>query len=115
MKRTLHETFVANVRVLGCPRLPAHEKTLILEYAIENIINEPRSLHELGQPFGTLVTDESSMLETGGEISKMMNLLQQRIVLNDAKKIFIGDLTPLLSFRNAHHDAWARSILSGHG
>ena len=55
MKRTLHETFVANVRVLGCPRLPAHEKKLILLYAIENVINESRSLHELGQLFGTLI------------------------------------------------------------
>ena len=50
-------------------------------------------LHELGQPFGTLVTDESSMLETGEEMSEMTNLVLQGIVLNDAKKIFIGDLT----------------------
>ena len=49
------------------------------------------------------------MLETGEEISKMMNLVKQGIVLNDAKEIFIGDLTPERSFRDAHCNVWTRS------
>ena len=65
-----------------------------------------RGLHELGQPFGALVTDESSMLETGEGISKMMNVVLQGIVLNDAKKFFIGDLTQEGPSGSARCNVW---------
>ena len=46
-----------------------------------------KSLYQLGnKPFGALLTDESSMRETGEEISKTMNLCQQEIVQQDAKQ-----------------------------
>ena len=107
--RELHEAFVANVRVVGCPRLPAHEKTLMLLYAIENIINESRSLHELGQPFGTLIIPGVRNAEwlngafhalcmafTGRNshvsLSDRISAIAQRHV-NRAKKMFIGDIT----------------------
>ena len=52
-----------------------------------------KSLYHLGKPFGALLTDESSMPETGEEISKMMNLNKQEMVVMDARTVFIGDLT----------------------
>lgn len=127
--RALHEAFVANVRVVGCPRLPAHEKTLILLYAIENIINESRSLHELGQPFGTLIisgvrnaewlngTSHALCMAFAGSnsdvsLSDRISVMAQPHV-NSAKKMFIGDIageTP----RGGHH-AWERFTLRGHG
>ena len=131
MKRTLHETFVANVRVLGCPRLPAHEKTLILEYAIENIINETRSLNELGQPFGTLIilgvrnlewlngTSHALCMAFAGSnshvsLSDRISVMAQPHV-NSAKNMFIGDIAAEASFGDVHHHAWGRFTLRGHG
>jgi hypothetical protein len=52
-----------------------------------------QSKHNLGEQFGALLTDESSMPEGGEEVCKMMNLLQQGIITPEAYKIFIGDLT----------------------
>ena len=57
-----------------------------------------KSLYQLGsKPFGALLTDESSMPETGEEISKTMNLARQGIVDKDAKKVFYARV--VLNFR----------------
>ena len=73
-----------------------------------------RDLHELDLPFGALVTDESSMLETGEEIAKMMNLLQQEIVLPDAKKVFVGDLNQKGPSGSACCNVWASAWFLGY-
>ena len=51
------------------------------------------------------------MLKTGEEISKMMNLVLQGIVLNDANKIFIGDLTPEGPSGSARRNVWSSAAL----
>ena len=65
-----------------------------------------KSSFNLGAPFGALVTDECSMPEAGEEICKMMNLVQQGIVLADALKVFIGDVTQEGPSGNTQVSCW---------
>ena len=54
------------------------------------------------------------MLRTGEEISKMMNLVQQGIVLSDAKKFLVGDLNQEGPSGSACCNVWASAWFLGY-